>query len=188
MPKFVRARPPLDDGENGKIRKLAGARHAPADWSQQLGCHPDRVRRWLHRFNAAGLDGPGDRPGAGRRRRIAEAQRPVIIAMARSVPPGRLDRDGAGDCRPAMSAARRSGPWTPWPRWPGTPASPWGAARCSGSCWRRRSAGGMLAAGRQAPARSSPQKDQDRGAVHRPAARFHGDLRRLLGGSASLNK
>jgi transposase len=129
VPKFVRARPPLDDGENRKVRKLAGARHAPADWSQRamiialswdgltvpaiagrLGCHPNRVRRWLHRFNAAGLDGLGDRPGVGRKRRITEAQRSVIIAMARSVPPGRLDRDGAGE----LSAEDEHGPaqWT----------------------------------------------------------------------------
>ena len=75
-----------------------------------LGCHPKKVRRWLHRFNAEGLDGPGDRPGAGRRRRITEAQRSAIIAMARSEPPGRLARDGAGE----LSAEDEDGPaqWT----------------------------------------------------------------------------
>jgi transposase len=129
MPKFVRARRPLDDGEAGKIRRLAGARHAPADWSErarivalswdglavpaiagQLGCHPNTVRRWLHRFNAAGIDGLGDRPGAGRRRRITEAERSAIIALARSEPPGRLDRDGTGE----LSAGDEHGPaqWT----------------------------------------------------------------------------
>jgi transposase len=129
MPKFVRARPPLDDGEARKIRRLAGARHAPADWSErariitlswdglavpaiagQLGCHPNKVRRWLHRFNAAGTGGLGDRPGAGRKRRITEAQRSAIIALARSAPPGRLARDGAGE----LSAEREDGPpeWT----------------------------------------------------------------------------
>jgi transposase len=68
------------------------------------------VRRWLHRFNAAGLDGLGDRPGAGRRRRITEAERSRIIALARSVPSGRLDRDGAGE----LSADDERGPaqWT----------------------------------------------------------------------------
>ena len=112
MPKFLRARPAQDDGEDRKIRRLAAARHAPADWSErarivalswdgrrvaeiaaQIGCHENKVRRWLHRFNAAGLDGLGDRPGAGRKRRITEAERSAIIALARSVPPGRLDRD-----------------------------------------------------------------------------------------------
>ena len=129
MPKFVRARPPLDDSESRKIRRLAGARHAPADWSERarivtlswdglgvpaiagrLGCHPKKVRRWLHRFNEAGLDGLGGRPGAGRKRRITEAQRSAVIALARSVPPGRLDRDGAGE----LSADDEDGPaqWT----------------------------------------------------------------------------
>src|SRR5690349_6291392 len=129
MPKILKARPPHDDGEERKIRKLAGARHAPADWSQRarivtlswdglgvpaiagrLGCHPKKVRRWLHRFNAAGLDGLGDRPGAGRRRRMTEAQRSVIIALARSAPPGRLERDGAGE----LAAEAEDGPaqWT----------------------------------------------------------------------------
>ena len=129
VPKILRARPPRDDGEERKIRRLAGARHAPADWMErarivtlswgglgvpaiagQLGCHPKTVRRWLHRFNAEGIDGLGDRPGAGRRRRITEAQRSAIIAMARSAPPGRLDRDAAGE----LSADDEDGPaqWT----------------------------------------------------------------------------
>src|SRR5204862_6934564 len=112
-----------------KVRKLAGARHAPADWSErarivvlswdglgvpaiagQLGCRPKKVRRWLHRFNAEGIDGLGDRPGAGRKRRITEAERSAILALARSVPPGRLDRDGAGE----LPAEREDSPaqWT----------------------------------------------------------------------------
>jgi transposase len=114
VPKFLRARPPLDDSESKKIRRLAGARHAPADWSDRArivalswdglgvaeiaaegGCHENTVRRWLHRFNAAG---------------ITEAQRSAIIALARSVPSGRLARDGAGE----LSAEREDGPaqWT----------------------------------------------------------------------------
>jgi hypothetical protein len=32
MPKLLFARPPVDAVEERKIRKLAGARHAPADW------------------------------------------------------------------------------------------------------------------------------------------------------------
>jgi transposase len=129
MPKFLKARPPLDDGEARKIRKLAGARHAPADWSERAriialswdglgvaaiaaraGCHENTVRRWLHRFNAEGIDGLGDRPGAGRRRRITEAERSAIIAMARSEPPGRLARDADGE----LSAGDEDGPaqWT----------------------------------------------------------------------------
>ena len=129
MPKYLRARVPHDDSEARKIRRLAGARHAPADWIErarivtlswdglavaaiaaETGRHENTVRRWLHRFNAVGLDGLGDRPGAGRKRRITEAQRSAIIDMARSVPPGQLARDAAGE----LSADDEGGPaqWT----------------------------------------------------------------------------
>ena len=129
MPKFLRARPPLDDSESRKIRRLAGARHAPADWIErarivalswdglgvaaiaaEIGCHENKVRRWLHRFNTGGIDGLGNLPGAGRKRRITEAQRSAIIALARSAPPGRLARDADGE----LSADDESGPpeWT----------------------------------------------------------------------------
>ena len=129
MPNYLRARAPHDDSEARKIRRLAGARHAPADWIERariitlswdglgvaeiaarIGCHENKVRRWLHRFNAAGIDGLGDRPGAGRRRRITETERSRIIALARSAPPGRLERDGAGE----LSADDEDGPaqWT----------------------------------------------------------------------------
>jgi len=89
MPKFVRARPPLDDGEARKIRQLGGARHAPADWIErarivalswdglavaaiaaETGRHENTVRRWLHRFNAVGLDGLGQVP---------EPQRSIVL-------------------------------------------------------------------------------------------------------------
>jgi transposase len=129
VPKYLRARAPRDDGEAGKIRRLAGARHAPADWIERariialswdgltvpaiaakIGCHENTVRRWLHRFNAAGIDELGNRPGAGRKRRITEAERSRIIALARSVPSGRLARDAAGE----LSADDERGPaqWT----------------------------------------------------------------------------
>src|SRR5206468_3504118 len=84
MPKLLFARPPADAVEERKIRKLAGARHAPADWirraqmvalswdglrvpaiAKTLGCSPKAVRYRLARFAADGLDGLGDRPGAG---------------------------------------------------------------------------------------------------------------------------
>jgi transposase len=129
VPKYLRARAPQDGSEARQVRRLAGARHAPADWIErarivalswdglgvrgiaaEVGCHENTVRRWLHRFNAAGIDGLGNRPGAGRKRRITEADRSAIIALARSVPPGRLVRDGAGE----LSAEREEGPaeWT----------------------------------------------------------------------------
>ncbi|MFI6369194.1 helix-turn-helix domain-containing protein [Nocardia sp. NPDC050630] len=74
LPKVLVARPARDVVEERKIRKLAGARHAPGDWirrarmitaswdgksaahiAQELGCHPQTVRERLHRFNIHGL-------------------------------------------------------------------------------------------------------------------------------------
>jgi transposase len=129
VPKYLTPRAALDDGEAGKVRRLAGARHAPADWAErariitlswsgldvpeiaaQIGCHENTVRRWLHRFNDSGIGGLGNRPGCGRKRRITEAERSQVIALARSAPPGRLARDAAGE----LSADDERGPaqWT----------------------------------------------------------------------------
>src|SRR5256885_7037221 len=114
MPKLLSARPSVDAVEERKIRKLAGARHAPADWIRRaqiiamswdglrvpaiaaaLGCSQKAVRYRLARFAADGLDGLGDRPGAGRRSRVSQDQRSQLIALVASPPPGRLVRDGA---------------------------------------------------------------------------------------------
>src|SRR5215213_9265887 len=129
MPKLLFARPPVDAVEERRIRKLAGARHAPADWirraqmialswdgrrvpaiAEALGCSPKAVRHRLTRFAAEGLDGLGDRPGAGRKPRIGQAQRSQLIALVDSPPPGRLVRDAAGE----LSATDATGPavWT----------------------------------------------------------------------------
>jgi transposase len=118
------ARLPLDAAEERTIRKLAGARHAPGDWirraqmitgswdglgttqiAERLGCHPQTVRERLHRFNAEGVDGLGDRPGPGRPRRLTETDRGRIIALARSTPPGRLVQGGEGLLPPAQPEA-----------------------------------------------------------------------------------
>jgi transposase len=128
MPKLLHARPPKDPDEERQVRKLAASRHAPGDWIQrarmiahswdgartaqiaaELGCHPQTVRERLHRFNAEGVDGLGDRPGPGRPRRLTEHERGRIIALARSVPPGRLHQGGEGLLPPAQPAAA---PWT----------------------------------------------------------------------------
>jgi transposase len=129
MPKLLFARPPTDAVEERKIRKLARARHAPADWIRRaqiiamswdglrvpaiaaaLGCSQKAVRYRLARFAAEGLDGLGDRPGAGRKPRISQAQRSQLIALVASPPPSRLIRDRAGE----LSAADAAGPavWT----------------------------------------------------------------------------
>jgi transposase-like protein len=100
VPKLLHARVPEDPAEVSKIRKLAGSRHAPGDWilrarivslswqglrsakiAEELGCHPKTVRKRLHRFNALGIDGLGDRPGAGRKPRITEEERSKIVAL-----------------------------------------------------------------------------------------------------------
>src|ERR671917_126292 len=129
MPKLLFARPPLDAVEERRIRKLAGARHAPADWIRRaqmialswdgmrvraiaaaLGCSPKAVRHRLARFAADGLDGLGDRPGAGRKPRIDQDQRSQLIALVASPPPGRLERDDTGE----LTATDAAGPavWT----------------------------------------------------------------------------
>jgi transposase len=129
MPKLLFARPPVDVVEERKIRKLAGARHAPADWIRRaqmiamswdglrvpaiaaaLGCSPKAVRYRLARFAAEGLDGLDDRPGAGRKPRIGHAQRSQLIALVAGPPPGRLIRPEVGE----LAASDASGPavWT----------------------------------------------------------------------------
>jgi transposase len=109
------ARPPADPTEERRVRRLAHARHAPASWlerarivslswdgaqvgqiAEALGCHPRTVYRWLHRFNAGGLDTLGDLPRSGRPRRLSELERGQLIALARSDPPGRLVRQADG--------------------------------------------------------------------------------------------
>jgi transposase len=109
MPKLLFARAAADVEEGRKIRKLAASRHAPGDWilrakmvarswdglrttaiAAELGCHPQTVRERLARFNGEGLAGLGDRPGAGRKRRLTEAERGRVLALASTTPPGKL--------------------------------------------------------------------------------------------------
>src|SRR3954467_11440958 len=137
MPKLLFPRPPVDAVEERKIRKLAGAGHAPADWIRRaqmialswdgmrvpviaaaLGSSSKAVRYRLApsppsrraRFATGGVDGRGDRPGAGRKPRISQDQRSQLIALVANPPPGRLVRDSAGE----LSAADPAGPavWT----------------------------------------------------------------------------
>lgn len=129
MPKVLRARPPRDAREEDRIFTLAGSRHAPADWRRRaqivvlswrrvttsgiawyVGCHRKTVRTWLARWNAAGLDGLGDRPGAGRKPRLTEAERSAVVALAAAPPPGRLVRDAAGGL--AAEDEREPAHWT----------------------------------------------------------------------------
>ncbi len=116
MPKLVQARPAQDAREECQIRKLAVSRHASADWIRRaqmvagswdghrtmaiaagLRCHPQTVRERLARFNVEGLDGLGDRPGAGRNPRLTEGERSRIIALVATEPPGKLMRQARGE-------------------------------------------------------------------------------------------
>jgi transposase len=109
MPKILRARPARDEQEARSVRKLAASRHGPADWIQHarmvvrswegarvdaiaadLHCEAQTVRRRLHRFDAEGFDGLGDRPRPGRPRRLTHADDSVLIALVHTPPPGRL--------------------------------------------------------------------------------------------------
>ncbi|HLL35814.1 MAG TPA: helix-turn-helix domain-containing protein [Streptomyces sp.] len=131
MPKLLRARPPRDDQEGRQVRKLAGSRHAPGDWIRrarmvarswdglrtsaiagELGCHQETVRERLTRFNAEGLDGLGDRPGAGRKPRLTEAERGTLVALARSTPPGRPIQWPDGTLTPVDERPEAPAEWT----------------------------------------------------------------------------
>jgi len=70
------------------VRRWAGRRTTAI--AADLGCYPQAVRERLVRFNAEGLDGLGDRPGAGRKRRMTEAERSAVLALMATPPPGRL--------------------------------------------------------------------------------------------------
>jgi transposase len=129
MPKLLRARAPQDTAEEQKVRKLANSRHAPGDWimrarmiarswdglrttqiASEMRCHPQTVRERIHRFNAEGLDGLDDRPGAGRKRRITETERSLIISLVGTDPPGRLVRGAGGELE--ASDEEREAHWT----------------------------------------------------------------------------
>src|SRR4051794_41869960 len=95
MPKLLFARPPIDAVEERKVRKLAGARHAPADWIRRaqivvmswdgmrvpviaaaLGCSQKAVRYRLGRVAAGGVGGVGGPAGGGRKPRHGPGPRP----------------------------------------------------------------------------------------------------------------
>jgi transposase len=131
MPALVFARPAVDGDEQARVRKLAAARHAPADWvlrarivtlswsgltvpqiADKVGCHPRTVRQRLHRFNADGVPGLGDREGRGRPRRISEHERSQIVALVKTTPPGRLRYDRAADALVQADETSTAAVWT----------------------------------------------------------------------------
>jgi transposase len=115
MPKLLQARAPRDDAEERVVRKLAASRHAPGDWitrakmiawswdgwrtttiAAELHCHPQTVRERIIRFNSEGVDGLGDRAGAGRKPRLTQTDTSRIVALVATPPPGRLQRQADG--------------------------------------------------------------------------------------------
>ena len=129
MPKILRVRAAHDEKEERWVRKLAVSRHGPADWivharivarswdgerveaiAKELGCSPQTVRRRLHRFDAEGIEGLGDRPKSGRRRRLTTFDDSKIIALVRQPPPGREvpQRDGTMVARDEQGSAQWS--------------------------------------------------------------------------------
>ena len=111
MPKRVKARPPQDQTEESRVRKIARSHHAPADcilharmivesWAGKspkeiaalLHVYPQTVRIHIARFNDQGIDGLGMRAGSGRKPRLTEQERNTIIALVAKPPPGHLLR------------------------------------------------------------------------------------------------
>src|SRR5262245_57903765 len=129
MPKLLQARAPRDDAEERVIRRLAASRHAPGDWitrakmiawswdgwrttaiAAELHCHPQTVRERIVRFNAEGVDGLGDRPGAGRKPRLTKIDTSRIVALVATTPPGRLQRRSDGSLQAEADDAQAH--WT----------------------------------------------------------------------------
>jgi transposase len=129
MPKILRVRAPQDEKEEKRVRKLAGSRHGPADWilharivarswdgerveaiAKELQCDPQTVRRRIHRFDAEGLEGLGDRAKPGRHRRLTAEDDSKLIALVKQAPPGRLvtQRDGSMVARDEEAEAQWS--------------------------------------------------------------------------------
>jgi transposase len=116
MPKHVAARSALDETEARQVRKLAQSAHAPADWifhaklvvrswqgertrqiAEELGCNAQTVRERLHAFNERGIDGLGMKPGSGRKPRLTEEERSVILALVKRPPPGKATYEVTGE-------------------------------------------------------------------------------------------
>ena len=108
MPKHLAARPPVDSNEERQVRQLAHSSHAPADWivhakmvacswdglhtrhiAEEVRCNPQTVRERLHAFNDRGLDGLGMKPGSGRKPRLTQLERSMILALVKLSPPGK---------------------------------------------------------------------------------------------------
>ncbi|WP_406724689.1 helix-turn-helix domain-containing protein [Streptomyces sp. GD-15H] len=141
----------------------------------ELGCHEQTVRRWLHRFNASGLDGLVDLGGQGRKRRSPRPSGPGSSRWSGSRRPGARSPGPTAPFRPPTRSVRRCGRW---PRRPGPRGSRSGAVRCAGFCWWRACVGAVSGPGCGAGIPTSREKDADRRALHQPARGRDGPVRR----------
>jgi transposase len=108
---------PLADDERTKIERLTHAQTAPVRLARRariialaatgmrapaiasaLQQSEACVRRWIARFNAAGLDGLDDAPRAGRPRSYPEDAYSQVVAKARGLPPKPLDGEVPPTC------------------------------------------------------------------------------------------
>jgi len=55
--------------------------------AKELQCSAQTVRCQLHRFDAEGIEGLGDRPRSGRPSRLTEGERSKLITLGRKAPP-----------------------------------------------------------------------------------------------------
>ena len=84
--------------------------------AEELGCHPKTVRKRLHRFNAEGIDGLGDRPGAGRSPASPRTSAPGSSPWSANDPPGKLLIGSDGGSASTTRRGQPTGPWIPSPR------------------------------------------------------------------------
>src|SRR5215831_12318443 len=108
---------PLADDEQTKIERLIHAQTAPVRLARrariialaargrsvpaiavQMHQSEECVRRWIERFNAAGLDGLDDAPRSGRPRTYPEDAYSRVIAKARGLPPKPAEGDVPPTC------------------------------------------------------------------------------------------
>jgi transposase len=77
---------PARQVERARIIRRASQGQAVPSIAEQLDLDAYTVRGWIHRFNAAGLDGLEDRPRAGRPPTYAPEQVAIVIATALTDP------------------------------------------------------------------------------------------------------
>jgi transposase len=80
------AKTPWRDRLRAEIVLLAARGWRNARIAAELRCGEDTVRKWRGRFAEEGLAGLKDRPRSGRRRRISEADRAKVVALACQLP------------------------------------------------------------------------------------------------------